>query len=70
MAWTDESATANTAPGKTLIDMQLDAYAAQVRYETLAEAKQDEIKAKDEELKRNFWLNIALIIALGYAAGK
>jgi hypothetical protein len=50
--------------------MQLDAYEAKVRYETLATAKQDEIKAKDEELRRNFWLNIALIIALGYAAGK
>ncbi|GBR75023.1 hypothetical protein NO1_2091 [Candidatus Termititenax aidoneus] len=57
-------------PPKSLIEMQLDAYAAKVRYETLEEIQAERIKDKEAQIQRQWWLNIALIIALGYAAGK
>ena len=52
-----------------IFDMQLKAYATQIRYETLQDSYDLRIKQLEQENTRQFWLNIALGIALGYAAG-
>jgi hypothetical protein len=54
----------------TAYDLQIESIRTQVKYEALLEAQENRIKDKEAEIKRSFWLNVVLIVALGYASGK
>lgn len=53
----------------SLIDMQLKAYSTQVRYETKIENQEEIKKIYKDQADKQFWINIALILAAGYAVG-
>jgi len=51
-------------------EFQLTAIKTQVKYETKYEDLQYNIKQYEDRQNKDFWLQVALIVAVGYAAGK
>ena len=64
------SANVSTANSTVdIFDMQLKAYATQIRYETLQDSYDLRIKQLEQENTRMWWIMIAGTIAMGYAIG-